>query len=142
MSELKTKVTNDSVEDFINSVEDEVKRNDSFQLLKMFSNITGEKPKMWGSSIIGFGQYHYKSERSKQEGDWLLTGFSPRKQNLTLYIMASFNDYSSLLTDLGKHKTNVGCIYINKLADVDPAVLKKIIKKSFDDMKRQYASSK
>jgi hypothetical protein len=94
---------------------------------------------MWGASIIGFGMYHYKSERSAQEGDWPLTGFSPRKQNLTLYIMLVFGDYKDLLKKLGKHKTSVGCLYINKLEDVDVAVLKQLIKKSYLAMKKKYA---
>jgi len=93
---------------------------------------------MWGSSIIGFGSYHYKSEKSRQEGDWMLTGFSPRKQNLTLYVMPGFGDYQDLLKDLGKHKTSVGCLYLNKLADVDLVVLEKLIKKSFAAMKAEH----
>jgi hypothetical protein len=137
MSTIKTTVNNASVEDFINSVDDETKKKDAFTLLKLFSKITGEKPKMWGSSIIGFGQYHYKSERSKQEGDWPLAGFSPRKQNLTLYFMLGFGDYKDMLADLGKHKTSVGCLYVNKLADVDLNVLEKLIKKSFVAMKQK-----
>lgn len=139
MSELKTIVNDSSVENFINAVSDEVKKKDSFTLLEMFTRITGEKPKMWGPSIIGFGQYHYKSERSKQEGDWMLTGFSPRKQNLTLYIMPGFADYADLLKNLGKHKTSVGCLYINKLSDVDSAVLEKLVKQSFAEMKKKYS---
>ena len=139
MSSLKTLVNNASVEDFISKVPDEVKRADSFTLLAMFSKITGEKPKMWGTSIIGFGQYHYKSERSRQEGDWPLTGFSPRKQNLTLYFMLGFTDYSDLLNALGKHKTSVGCLYINKLSDVNLAILEKLIKKSFIAMQEKYS---
>ena len=135
MSTIKTTVNNSSVDDFLNAVNDEIKRKDSFALLEIFSRITGEKPKMWGSSIIGFGQYHYKSERSSQEGDWMLTGFSPRKQNLTLYIMYGFDDYAGLLEKLGKHKTSKGCLYINKLSDVDQIVLEKLIKQSFADMK-------
>jgi hypothetical protein len=138
MSTLKTLVNDASVTDFINSVLNETKRKDSFALLELFSKVTGEKPKMWGSSIIGFGQYHYKSERSSQEGDWPLTGFSPRKQNLTLYIMLGFEDYTGLLADLGKHKTSKGCLYINKLADVDLVVLEKLIKQSFVAMKKKY----
>lgn len=134
---IKTTLTNASVKDFINEVPDETKRSDSFILLEMFSRITGEPAKMWGSSIIGFGQYHYKSERSKQEGDWMLTGFSPRKQNLTLYIMPGFQDYQGLLKNLGKHKTSVGCLYINKLADVAQKVLEKLIKKSYLAMKNK-----
>ncbi len=138
MSKIKTTVNDASVEDFINAVPDEIKRNDGFVLLELFSKITDEKPKMWGSSIIGFGQYHYKSERSRQEGDWLLTGFSPRKQNLTLYIMPGFKDYQDLIKDLGKHKTSVGCLYINKLTDVDLGVLEELIKKSYLAMKEKY----
>ena len=91
---------------------------------------------MWGPSIIGFGSFHYKSERSAQEGDWMLTGFSPRKQNLTLYIMSGVEASSELLKELGKHKTSVGCLYINKLDDIDIKVLEKIIKKSFENMKK------
>ena len=127
MGTIKTTVNDARVEDFINSVSDEKKVRDSFTLLDMFKRLTGEQPKMWGTSIIGFGQYHYKSERSRQEGDWPLVGFSPRKQNLTLYIMPGFGDYEDLLKDLGKHKTSVGCLYINKLEDVDLKVLEKMV---------------
>lgn len=141
MSTLKTTVNDNSVEDFINAVPDEAKRQDSFALLRLFSRITGESPRMWGSSMIGFGQYHYKSERSKQEGDWPLTGFSPRKQSLTLYIMPGFEDYQDLLKDLGKHKTSVGCLYINKLADVDLAVLEELIRKSFTAMRENNSTT-
>lgn len=138
MGTLKTTVNDASVTEFINTVTDETKRNDCLTLLEMFSRITGEKPKMWGSSIIGFGQYHYKSERSKQEGDWPLTGFSPRKQNLTLYIMPGFGEYADLLAKLGKYKASVGCLYINKLADVDIAVLEKLINDTFLAMKKKH----
>jgi hypothetical protein len=138
MAAPKTTVNDASVKDFINEVEDEVKRQDSLALLKLFSKVTGEKPKMWGSSIVGFGSYHYKSEKSRQEGDWMLTGFSPRKQNLTLYVMPGFGDYQDLLKDLGKHKTSVGCLYINKLADVDMNVLEKLITKTFKAMKAEH----
>lgn len=137
MSELKTKKNDNSVIDFIAEVPEETKRRDSFALLDLFSEVTGEKPQMWGTSIIGFGMYHYKSERSSQEGDWPLVAFSPRKQNLTLYIMPGFGDYGDLLADLGKHKTSKGCLYINKLADVDQAVLKKLIKRAYEQMKQQ-----
>lgn len=133
MSAIKTRVNNASVEDFIASVANEQKREDSLTLLAMFKEITGEVPKMWGSSIIGFGSYHYKSERSRQEGNWPLAAFSPRKQSLTLYIMPGFYDYQDLLKNLGKHKTSVGCLYINKLADVDLVVLKKIIERSYKE---------
>lgn len=138
MSTPKTTVNDASVTDFIAAVPDEAKRNDCFTLLELFTKVTGEQSKMWGASIIGFGTYHYKSERSKQEGDWPLTGFSPRKQNLTLYIMPGFNDYQELLKRLGKHKVSVGCLYINKLADVDLAVLEQLIAATFADMKKKY----
>ena len=137
-STIKTLVNEGSVEDFINSVGDKVKIEDSFVLLKLFEKITGEKAKMWGKSMIGFGQYHYKSERSRQEGDWPLTAFSPRKQNLTLYTMPGFNDYSELLGKLGKHKTSVGCLYINKLADVNMDILEELIKVSYEEMKKKH----
>src|SRR5687768_15482188 len=136
MSTLKTTLNDASVTDFINTVPDEVKRQDSFVLLELFSKITGEKPKMWGSSIIGFGQYHYKSERSRQEGDWPLTGFSPRKQNLTLYIMPGFDTYQELLSKLGKHKVSKSCLYINRLSDIDSGILEELIGRSYMDMKK------
>jgi hypothetical protein len=136
MAEIKTKVNDASVKDFINSVADDVKQEDSLKLLEIFEEITGEKPKMWGTSIIGFGQYHYKSEKSSQEGDWMLTGFSPRKTSLTLYIISGFEGTEELLAKLGKHKTSVGCLYINKLSDIDEEILKEIIKKSYVHMKK------
>lgn len=136
MAELKTKATRHSVTEFLNAVEPEEKRADSLVLLKMFQKITGEKAVMWGTSIVGFGTYHYKSERSTQEGDWLLTGFSPRKQNLTLYIMHGNEKSQALLKKLGKHKAGGGCLYIKKLADVDQAALTALIKKSFQYMKK------
>jgi len=136
MSEPKTKVNDSDVRGFINTVEGEEKKRDSFELLNLFSKVTGEEPKMWGSAIIGFGKYHYKSERSKQEGDWMLTGFSPRKQNLTLYIMPGFDAYNDLLKQLGKHKVSKGCLYINKLSDVDREVLENLVMRSYADMKK------
>lgn len=135
---LKTQVNDASVRDFIASVPEEQKRKDSFTLLDMFTDITGEAPKMWGSSIIGFGTYHYKSERSRQEGDWMLTGFSPRKQSLTLYLIIGFEPYAALLDKLGKHKTSKGCLYINKLSDVDLTVLKQLITSTYAASKKQF----
>lgn len=140
MSTIKTLVNDASVEDFINSVDGEVKKADAFKILEMYKKATNEKPKMWGPSMIGFGQYHYKSERSAQEGDWPLAAFSPRKQSLTLYIMPGVNDYSDLLSKLGKHKTSKACLYINKLSDVDEDILKKLIKRSYDDAKREFGA--
>ncbi len=136
MAELKTKATDQNPTDFLNMVEPEQKRKDSFVLLEMFQRVTGEKPVMWGSSIVGFGKYHYKSERSTQEGDWPLVGFSPRKQNLTLYIMAGNGNNKDLLEKLGKHKLSVGCLYLQKLSDVDQAILTKLIETSFQYMKK------
>ncbi|MCC7500425.1 DUF1801 domain-containing protein [Candidatus Nomurabacteria bacterium] len=139
MAELKTKKTTVSPTAFIATVKDPQKRADAKALLTLFKKATGLPPKMWGSAIVGFGQYHYKSNRSSQEGDWPLTGFSPRAATLTIYIMPGFKDYGSLLKKLGKHKISGGsCIYIKKLADVDQKVLAEIIKKSVRDMRKKY----
>lgn len=138
MAELKTKITKASVSAFIKAVEPEEKRKDSLKLLKIFKEATGEKPKLWGESIAGYGQFHYESDRSKQKGDWPLTGFSPRKQNLTIYIMPGFKAYGDLLEKLGKYKTSVGCLYLKRLDDVDTKVLVKLIKRAFIDMKKKY----
>ncbi|MBU1096291.1 MAG: DUF1801 domain-containing protein [Bacteroidetes bacterium] len=127
--ELKTKVNNADVEGFLNTVEDDQKREDCFEILKLMKAVTKEKPKMWGSSIVGFGSYHYKGA-SGREGDWMLTGFSPRKQNLTLYIIGGFDLHKDLLKKLGKYKTSVGCLYIKKLDDVDRKVLKELVSES------------
>lgn len=140
MSTIKTLVNNASVEAFINTVTDETKRQDCFTLLEMFERLTGESAKMWGPSIIGFGQYHYKSERSRQEADWMLSGFSPRKQNLTLYIMLGAGNYADLLGKLGKHKISGGsCLYINKLSDIDTSVLETLIKQTYLEMKKKHS---
>ncbi len=138
MTELKTKVTKESVTAFLKKVEPEEKRKDSLALLKIFKNATGLTPKLWGTSIIGFGSYHYESERSAQKGDWPLTGFSPRKQNLTLYIMPGFTQYQKIMKGLGKYKTSSSCLYIKKLADIDEEMLTKLIMKSVEDMKKKY----
>lgn len=141
MSELKTKRSDDSVKAFIATVENQTRRDDAAKLLDIFEAATGMKPAMWGDSIIGYGQYHYKSERSSQEGDWPLTGFSPRKANMTVYIMPGFDAYSEQLARLGKHKTSVSCIYFNKLSDIDTAVLGDIIADSFRDMRARYSAA-
>ena len=140
MSTLNTHVNDASVEDFINAVDGDIKKADAFKLLEIYKKATNEEPKMWGTSMIGFGQYHYKSERSTQEGDWPLSAFSPRKQNLTLYIMPGLNDYSELLGKLGKHKTSVGCLYINKLSDVNLGVLEQVIQLSHADAVKNFAT--
>lgn len=142
MSALKTTVTDASVEDFINSVDNDAKRADTFKILDLYKEVTNEAPKMWGASMIGFGQYHYKSERSSQEGDWPLDAFSPRKQNLTLYIMPGFNDYSDLLGKLGKYKVSKACLYINKLSDVDVDILRQLVQRSHDDAVREFGAKK
>ena len=141
MAELKTQKNDASALDFINTVEDEAKKQDSLKLLEIFEEVTGEKSVMWGGSIIGYGSYHYKSERSSQEGDWLLTGFSPRKQNLTIYISGGFDPYAAELEKLGKHKTSKGCLYIKRLSDVDVNVLKFLIKDSVKRMQEAHPSS-
>ncbi|NQW29076.1 MAG: DUF1801 domain-containing protein [Ignavibacteria bacterium] len=125
--EIKTKPTAASVEDFINSVEDEQKRNDSFVLLEMMQKATGEQPVLWSSSLIGFGKKRYKSPTTGREVDWLVIGFSPRKANLSLYLTVDIKKYATALEKLGKHKTGVGCLYINKLEDVDLKVLRGLI---------------
>lgn len=134
-AELKTKVNAASVEGFLNSVEDEQKRSDCFEILKIMQQVTKEKPKMWGASIVGFGTYHYKGA-SGREGDWMLTGFSPRKQNLTLYLMGGFDMHKDLLKKLGKYKTSVGCLYIKKLDDIDKKVLKALVTQTVKTMKK------
>ena len=142
MAELKTKKNKASVVKFITSIEDTQKRKDCKTLLKIFKDATGYKSMMWGASIVGYGTYHYKSERSTQEGDWPLTGFSPRKANISLYIMPGFKNYKDLLAKLGKHKVSKGsCLYIRKLEDVDLKILAKLIKKAASDMKKSHGVS-
>ena len=133
MAELKTQPTDESVDLFLNSVESEKKRNDSFTILKLMREVTGSQPKMWGDSIIGFGQYRYRYA-SGRKGEWFLVGFSPRKRNLTLYIMSGFDGYDSLLGELGKFTTGKSCLYINKLEDVDLDTLRELVKRSVDHM--------
>ncbi len=133
MTALKTQKNDANVEAFLDSVEDERRRADSKVILRMMSDITGDKPAMWGSSIVGFGSYTYRYADGK-ENSWFLTGFSPRKQNLTLYIMPGFERYDELLKKLGKHKTGKSCLYINKLTDVDMSVLKELVKESVEVM--------
>ncbi|MES2560833.1 MAG: DUF1801 domain-containing protein [Bacteroidota bacterium] len=127
LAEIKTKPTTASVEDFINAIADEQKRKDSFVILEMMKKATGEEPKLWGSSIIGFGNKRYKSPTSGREVDWLLIGFSPRKANISIYLISGLAQHADALQKLGKHKTGVGCLYINKLEDIDLKVLKGMI---------------
>lgn len=134
MAELKTKLTDASVEAFLNTLEDESKRKDAQTILQMMQDVTGEAPRMWGNSIVGFGSYRYKYASGK-EGDWMLTGFSPRKQNLTLYIMSGFEINADIMSRLGKHTTGKGCLYIKKLKDVDQTVLRELITQSVEHMR-------
>lgn len=130
MAELKTQENDSSVEDFLDSVDDSQKREDAKALLKLFSSITGEPATMWGDSIVGFGKIHYVYA-SGREGDWMATGFSPRKNNLSLYVLGSYEGVDELLQQLGPHSRGKSCLYVKRLEDVDTSVLKKLIKKSF-----------
>jgi hypothetical protein len=134
MSENKTRPTDQSALTFIGDVENKTRREDSFVLLEMMREITGEEAVLWGNSIVGFGSYHYKYE-SGREGDMPCVGFSPRKQNMSLYIMTGFENYKDPLAALGKHKLGKACLYINKLADVDETVLRRLIKDTYEHMR-------
>jgi len=136
MAELKTKKNNASVTAFLNKVKNKQRREDCFEVLELMKEITNEEPKMWGASIVGFGSYHYVYA-SGREGDWMVTGFSPRAQSLTLYIMAGFDRYEELMGKLGKFKTGKSCLYLSKLEDIDKSVLKKLIKASVQHMKKR-----
>ena len=127
LAEIKTKETTASVESFIDSIKDEQQRKDSYTILKMMEKASKQKPKMWGSSMIGFGNKRYKSERTGREVDWFVMGLSPRKANLSLHLGLDVQKHADALKKLGKHKTGVGCLYINKLEEVDKVVLEKII---------------
>ncbi len=140
MAELKTKINDASVEVFLNSVDDEAKRQDAFTILEMMQAVTGAEAKMWGSTIVGFGSYHYKYA-SGQEGDWMLAGFSPRKQNLTLYITGGFEPHAAIMAKLGKHSCGKGCLYIKKLKDVDQAALRELIAASIAHMQATYPAA-
>lgn len=129
MSELKTQPTGDSVEVFLNNIANAQRREDCFTVLELMREVTGEEPRMWGDSIVGFGQYHYKYA-SGREGDWFRVGFAPRKRNLTLYLNYGFDEPAELLERLGKYKTGAACLYVNKLQDVDLEVLREIVKRA------------
>ena len=139
MAEIKTKQTNADVREFINQfVDSEQKRKDSFELIKLMQEFTGFKPKMWGPSMIGFGVYHYKSERSRQEGDWPLVGFSPRKAAISLYVYTGAKEHEYLLKDLGKFTMGKACIYVKKLSDINQDALKRLMKVSIDYTQKKY----
>ena len=133
MAELKTKATKADVDQFLQGITDEKKRGDCYQILEIMKKATKAEPKMWGTSIIGFGDYHYKYATGR-ENDWFITGFSPRKQNLTLYMMGGFD--SETLQKLGKYKTGKGCLYINKLEDIDTNVLNELVAKSVNSLQK------
>lgn len=139
MAANKTTKNRRSVAKFLNAVENETRRNDAWKILEVMEQETGEKAAMWGASLIGFGSYHYQYE-SGREGDFMLVGFSPRKQNLVLYIMPGFANYEPLMKKLGKHKTGKSCLYINKLDDVHLPTLRKLIRESVKWMKKKYPS--
>lgn len=139
MSEIKTKQTGADVFEFIRTFADtEQKRQDSLALIQMMREVTGHEPKMWGPSIIGFGKYHYKSERSRQEGDWPLVGFSPRKAAISLYVYSGSPEQAHLLEGLGKFKMGKACIYIKKLSDIHPGVLKNLMKETIHFLQNRF----
>lgn len=138
MAENKTKETDASVQAFLEAVDDEKKREDAYALLDLMREATGQEPKMWGPSIVGFGSYHYKYD-SGREGNSPLTGFSPRKAALTLYIMGGFDAYEGLLDKLGKYKTGKGCLYLKRLSDVDENALKELVTRSADHMAKTHS---
>ena len=136
---MKTKPTDQGVADFLSRIPDAERREDCFTIAKLMEEITGHKPKMWGPSIVGFGSYHYKYD-SGREGDWMVTGFSPRKKDLTLYIMMGFEKHQDLMKQLGKHSTGKSCLYIKRLSDIHLPTLKKLIKTSVKELQDYTAS--
>lgn len=139
MSEIKTRPTGEDVGDFIRSFADTLqKKEDSFELVNLMRALTGEEPRMWGPSIIGFGSYHYKSEKSRQEGDWPLVGFSPRKAAISLYVYTGSPEHEYLLKDLGKFKMGKACIYVKKLADINQDALKRLILETIGFLQAKY----
>jgi hypothetical protein len=137
MAELKTRPTKESVAKFLKSIEDENRRKDCQAVSKLMEEVTGCKPVMWGPSIVGFGSYHYKYG-SGQEADWPMTGFSPRKQNLTVYIMGGFTKHPELMEKLGKHTKSKGCLYVKRLEDIHLPTLKKLVRESVKYVKKTY----
>lgn len=135
--ELKTRPTNVSVEKFLDAIPDEARRDDCYAVLRLMQKITNAEPTMWGTAIVGFGSYHYKYA-SGQEADWPVAAFSPRKQNLTLYLMPGFEQYKALMNRLGTYKTSKACLYLKRLSDVDQEVLEALIRKSVADVKKTH----
>ena len=139
MSDLKTKRTDESVDAFLDSVVDESRRKDCRRVLEIMKRVTGEEPRMWGPSMIGFGTYHYRYA-SGREGDWFITGFSSRKNDLTLYIMSGFSRFDDLTSRLGQYKTGKSCLYIKRLSEVDEAVLEELVAESVSYMRETYGA--
>lgn len=139
MAENKNQPTTNSVIEYLDSVDHDKRRADAFKLLELFNRIMPEPAVMWGDSLVGYGSYHYKYD-SGREGDFFLTGFAPRKQSLSVYIMPGFKPFQDLVNKLGKVKTSVSCLYINKLEDIDLAVLKELIKESVVMMRKKYGN--
>jgi hypothetical protein len=137
MAALKTTPNDQSVKAFLNGIPDEKKRRDCYRILDLMKQVTGEEGRMWGDSIVGFGSYHYKYA-SGREGDWFLTGFSPRKQAITLYIMAGFDQYDDLMDKLGKYKTGKACLYVKRVEDVDIHTLRELVKQSVEHLVKVY----
>jgi hypothetical protein len=136
MAELKTKLNDASVADFINSVPDEQTRQDCWKIIEIMKSATNAEPKMWGASIVGFGQYRYKYA-SGREGDWMLTGFSPRKQNISLYLMGHNKEHEALVLNLGKISRGKGCIYVKRLSEIKIDVLETLIRACVETMRRK-----
>lgn len=137
MAELKTKANDASVSEFLDAIEHDGKREDARAILQIMQDVAGCEPQMWGASIIGFGRYQYKSD-SGRGGEWFRIGFSPRKRNLTIYVINGFSNYATLIESLGKHKISKSCLYINKLKDVDVDVLRTLMVESLNDMRETY----
>ena len=140
MTELKTRLNDASVDEFIGAADSEIQRRDCRELVEMMKDATGAEPRMWGSSIVGFGSYRYVYA-SGREGDWMLCGFSPRKSSLSIYIMSGFKSYDKLLNKLGKHSTGKSCLYIRSLDDIDREVLRDLIRSSVGEMRAKYETT-
>ena len=140
MAELKTNPSDISVEALLDAIPDETRRSDCRTIAKLMEKLTGSKPQLWGASIVGFGTYHYRYA-SGREGDWFITGFAPRKNDLTLYILSGFTRFEDLMSRLGRHKTGKSCLYIRRLEDIDMKVLEELIRESVDHVRQNNASS-
>ena len=137
MAELKTKQNDKNVSEYLNAIEDPQRKEDCIKIYDLMAQITGEDGSMWGDSIVGFGTYHYKYD-SGREGDWFITGFANRKQQISLYIMSGFERYDELMAKLGKHKTGKSCLYIKKLSDIEMEILEKLVRSSVEYMNKTY----